>query len=449
MSQCLAHDSHENCVFYPLARDVVSCDFVPPLGGASATIARPSVRSNSLYGFDIIVKADPSLKQGSYNLGCDGANGTPVIIYDATPQITSVEHYYGGDPTFDQTEGSVAVRIRGTILGSCGQISIAGPGVSVDTTAAGYCGPQRVTYWTSDHIDVYFNIDPNAIGQFTVTAMVSQGDAGLPFVPQPGGGSQNSGLGQMTVVSLSATVPRLWYFDGLEVGGSATSATLTLNGGPPGLYSWTVTNGADKVSFSPGFAPPVSTITTQQNSVPLFAIGRSGVARDVVITATWSGRSRTYFTEVDWPNNAALQNEPQPMPYSSYRECSFQGYISVYDYGMFSFFKTRLKNMPFNESFGDKRPADSSWPSPPAVSDTSSDLSTAGFFDRFGACQANPPSQPPGSGTTEVFQIDHSYRAASSTIGSGVLIQTDTVQYFLDHARPINIVSPVITPPTN
>ena len=37
-----------------------------------------------------------------------------------------------------------------------------------------------------------------------------------------------------------------------------------------------------------------------------------------------------------------------------------------------------------------------------------------------------------------------SYRAASTIIGTGVLFQTDTLQYFLDHAVQANVVSPVL-----
>ena len=111
---------------------------------------------------------------------------------------------------------------------------------------------------------------------------------------------------------------------------------------------------------------------------------------------------------------------------------------------MFSRFGTLLKNMPFNEQFGDQRPLDSKWPAPSPISSSSSNLETAGFFDKIGPCEADPPSQLPGSASlTKVFEIDQSYRAGSGIIGMGVLFQTDTLQYFLDHAVQANVVSPV------
>jgi hypothetical protein len=136
---------------------------------------------------------------GYFNISAPPAS---LTVWDATPTITSISHYYGGNPIFSPGEGLVAVRILGTNLGDCGTLSVgpSGAGVSADTSRSGPCGSQYVTNWTPTEIDAHFDVaSTTPPGSYTVTVTETSDDDGMSFQSSGQPQSQTSGSGAMQV----------------------------------------------------------------------------------------------------------------------------------------------------------------------------------------------------------------------------------------------------------
>ena len=177
-------------------RALTYCD-----AGADVTATPTNMSVNS---WDLYITADTNAVAGTRTFTCyatfsgfSEAFDFTLGVYDATPAITSVTHFSDGNPVFTQGEGQAAVRMIGRNFGTSGQLSVSGTGVSVG----------QVTWWSSNEIDVYFNIDMTAIGSYLISVNAATGDSGNSFQSRPGDPqSQRIGNGQFTVNSASLTV---------------------------------------------------------------------------------------------------------------------------------------------------------------------------------------------------------------------------------------------------
>jgi hypothetical protein len=164
-----------------------------------------TITNNDGVNFTLSLTADPSAIPGQRTVTCnfsgsDGGHGAvswPIMVYDATPQITSITHFYApGGPVFVQGEGSVAVRITGNNLGTGGTIcggGSCGRGVT-------WTGPN--TNWSPTEIDTVFRIDQTAIGTYTISVNATADDTGNNFQAQGTRQSQTTGTGTLQAIAI-------------------------------------------------------------------------------------------------------------------------------------------------------------------------------------------------------------------------------------------------------
>ena len=282
--------------------------------------------NNGTVSFTVTAKASSSAR-GDYLTTCKNHDlnaRVQVRVYDATPTISSVEHYYGGGSLFGPYEGMAAIKIRGANLGTCGELSVSRSGVGVDHSAPGKCGTQNVTGWSSDQISAYLNIDPNAGGDYELSVTTTNGGSGDPFYPQPGKTNSNAGTGRFSVVTCPAIsvsiLPRPVAFNGVSSNvdpGYPYTANLTSavsgNAQYGAIYAWT-TDSPSMVSFD----TPSGASTTLHVNRP----GRAQIMLRVSLSSPCSQKigqdSRTVVfsddvTIVGWLN-AGQVSYPSPAP---------------------------------------------------------------------------------------------------------------------------------------
>jgi hypothetical protein len=274
----------------------------------------------------------------------------------------------------------------------------------------------------------------------------------------PQGSAGPSGPGN--VLPTISQDKNMWYFgngittpSGFTLG--ATNTTLHANGAGNGTYVWTITNGASRASFENNS----STMTkTNVNTIGIYSTGFSTQANDVAIQLTFtpsSGAQLTppiYTLSIDSPyklvGNGTTTNSGVSSCGGSSPPPGSNGYNSNVPYKIISFFGATIGNVPISELFGAvTNVISNNWGgAPPAGSLTP----PAGIFvDSL--CTALPPGtfnpqpkipQSPLSSTL-VQEIVQSWWVGSTTATSGVKIQSDTANYFLDHGTHFPVTSPV------
>jgi hypothetical protein len=227
-----------------------------------------------------------------------------------------------------------------------------------------------------------------------------------------------------------------------------TSATLTAAGGGDGTYVWTVTAGTSKLRL------PGNTTTytvTNSNTVTVNSISYSTQANDVTVQLQYTypntpTQTLTLSTSVDSPYNLV------PLGTTDYAQTltcqtptyGSSGYLSLPSYRMQSFFGLQISNMYINETFGARSNDEpNTWATPTA----GSYFTDTGVFNDY-VCYIYgtvPVSLPPQSplGTTKVFHLPQYWYVGTQSNGSGVEVQTDTIQYYTDHGRHEGIISPL------
>ena len=121
------------------------------------------------------------------------------------------------------------------------------------------------------------------------------------------------------------------------------------------------------------------------------------------------------------------------------------GYKSQAIYTAQSFFGVTLNNLGVNETFGKDVPdASNNWPAntPGGLTIPSSDA-FADTMCSVGKTQTPAPLTPQNPLSSEkIVHSPQSWFVGSVTPGTGVEVQTDTQQYYIDHGRHLIIVSP-------
>lgn len=289
-----------------------------------------------------------------------------------------------------------------------------------------------------------------AVGSTTGSAL-----AQLQWAHPPSCPVQDFGTGQTVTVQPSLSLsPSMWFFGvGNNPPASFTlgsnQGTVTANGASGGSFSWAITNGASIASFASGSQK--SSTTTSGNTVTVYSIGYSTSANDVTIQLTWtpsggSANASTLYFQVDSPYKlvaGAITNSGASGSTCNNPPPGTAGFQSKVNYTILSFFGVQLSNIGVNETFGDQGDdyIGNNWPPYTAGGTTA----TTGFFDNICAInQTVPPSLPPQSPLSST-KIDHGSQAwfvGSVNSGSGVEVQSDTLQRYQDHGSQLSIVSP-------
>ncbi|MBZ5551223.1 MAG: hypothetical protein LAO21_00785 [Acidobacteriia bacterium] len=255
----------------------------------------------------------------------------------------------------------------------------------------------------------------------------------------------------------------LWYFGrgnqpplGFTLG--ATSATLTANGVNTGTFVWTIINGTDKLTLENNS----TTITkTNANTLGISSTSFSTKANDVTVQLNYTPPGATQPITFSWslsidspyklvPN--LLPGTPYPEDLGISGSCGegaptgTDGFQTIIRYQIRSFFNSLITVAQVNESFSDFKDIyiGNNWGIPPQTQFTTTD-GTVGDYICIGSPGFTPTPLPPQSPLSDV-QIDQWTQAwfvGSLAESGGVLVQTNTLVRYQDHARHTNIKSPV------
>lgn len=279
-------------------------------------------------------------------------------------------------------------------------------------------------------------------------------------------------------LTLASSKP-LWWF-GKDFGGNVIApdqnsfksgdvkTTITAENAGAGNFVWTITNGTSTVSFSQDSAQ--TTTTTSSNTVILYSSGRSSAQGDVTVSLKYTPtggqpQSATLKLTVDWPYQLVpIQGLTmnKPIDKTALGNCwagSTAGYVSTVGYFVESKFGVTMVGIPVNEFF-----TGSDSPTAPYTQDTENwDLyaliqnhnptttDQEGFGDYICVSNYNgqfvpvpqpPPAPPTALSTTGVDSRAQEWHVGSNSNGDGPLVQTDTLQRYLDHAAHLDIKSP-------
>ncbi len=279
---------------------------------------------------------------------------------------------------------------------------------------------------------------------------VAQGVAYNPF-------NQNSKpvyhevLPAITIPTISRTDPAPFYLGpGIATSVSLTAqTTLSANGyGAPETPTW---------SFEAG--PTFGNLTCTSCANPVFTAQRKGtdcLVYDVVLKANFGGLpSAAFYLFINSPQSLS----PYPIfgpPRGNWWDLNDNdGYESRIYYQTRDMCQNTLDNHTFNEKVGDVSFNDPSynWLRGPATGFPGYNDDTGRYWydvitfyndnNLCGGFQCSPTAQNPSDplGTTPVHFFGQEFWAGSFDIGTGVLIQTDTLQRYADHARHNNVVT--------
>jgi hypothetical protein len=237
----------------------------------------------------------------------------------------------------------------------------------------------------------------------------------------------------------------LWWFDGEDAANYDEEAKLTAfgttRGATRGTFRWDVVRGAGKIDFENN----ADTMTrVNANRVGIKSTDASDAMGDVKVRCRWSHGtdSKTLFHSftVRAPDEGVVVNGPHDAARGG-------GYVSQYVIEVRDQFGRRLpRDVEVNESWGRfvaDLPGVSNWliaPPNGAMTGPPNGPATAQFTETYGMpggggrvpASVNPGA--PGSGT-RVMHATQFYRAGSTTVGRGRLIETHTAQYHRGRAR--------------
>jgi hypothetical protein len=372
-----------------------------------------------------------------------GVSASASITVYTTPQITGIV------PSSWTSGSTTQVTFTGQSFGSNAPTLSFSPGAGISYSLLSYSDTQIVAS---------IAVAAGTPTEQVTVSVTNNGYGGQSFQGGSSGASATSSGVQATVSAptISQSKP-LWFFGtGVQTPGGftfgTTSATLTVTGATTGTYLWTITNGASKAIFENNS----STITkTNANTVGISSTSYSTQANDVTVQLklTPSGGTQitlTWSLSIDSPYKLTSAGNPADAGVAAGSTCkSFSpgtsGYLSGIPYAAISKFGQTLVSFPLNETFGSRTDSTSNnWGTPPAGGLTTD--SSGKFFDclLFAGSWNPQPLQPQNPlGNTLVYQLTQTWYFGTLTTGSGVVTQTDTINYYLDHGRHVSIVSPI------
>lgn len=264
---------------------------------------------------------------------------------------------------------------------------------------------------------------------------------------------QSEGGGTATVTPTLSLSNALFYNAGLALPSTFTEASastvVTALGVSGGTFAWSLSSPSGNIaSFSSSSV--VTSTSTASNTVTVYAAGASKSLHDLTITLKWtpSGGSpipATFVTQVDSPYSASFVSQT---PLTGAQTCTpfvagNNGWYTTYTWQMLSFFGNPLFGMNLNETFTNivvsQQPGygyTANGANGVSGKSTFTDAYCAAF-NPDGAITTKPPQNP--LLTDVVDSATQTYRLGSTTLGSGTIVQTQTLTRYRDHITVTNI----------
>jgi len=366
---------------------------------------------------------------------------------DTTPSVTfsgpsSVAQ--GGTATFDVTTSNVSqsqpVQLTLTTLEGSGSAAFPGNQTSMSITGP---GPILISGVSASSIADNIKLDGSAFFEGGNYSVATTGPLTFSVTPPP--------------PSLTSSTT-LWFFGSGNTPPTAFTqggikSVITASGASGGTFSWTITQGKSEVSFASG--TQTSSITTTGNAVTIYSIGPSKEANDATLQLTWTPAGTSVAStaslnlSVDSPS--ALVSKGDPINRGVTGSCitpqaGDSGYQSLFPYAIKSVLGVYISNIGVNEVIGAKSVdyPGNNWPSISPMNV----VNPGQFYDDLCAIGVvlNPPTFAPQPTlmTTKINHFpQHTWYVGSTTIGSGIQVQTDTLQYYEDHGVVEAVISPV------
>lgn len=238
----------------------------------------------------------------------------------------------------------------------------------------------------------------------------------------------------------------MWWFNGQTASGYGTTITLTALPSGASSYSWSLLAGTDKAVLQ----------NQSGNTIQLVGHNLSTSLNDVTVqaTVTISGgtKSATLTETVRGPYRLIPGYAPNNLPPYQDTESSSNGYLTYANYTIQDNFLTALPySVPLNENWTTSVVYDFSgtnWVRPNPDGHTTSSGAPAAFADHISGPPVGPsnvpaPTKPESPlSPTKVFHWGQEWRIGSLSPGLGARVQSDSLQYYVDHGRHLNIVSP-------
>jgi hypothetical protein len=223
-----------------------------------------------------------------------------------------------------------------------------------------------------------------------------------------------------------------WWFSGTSPSGWITSATLT--SGTQSSTTWTIVSGSSKATLS--------TTTGAHTTVMSTGTSFSSSVGDVIIRAIGPGGSTDFAMSMRRPYRL-LQGATQYNCDPTFVYQTSIGYQIIDQLGF-----PLPGSVPINEQWITGFMKDyrgTNWATTSITPGSATTLPDATFADNI---QGDYPTLRPtpvcdSSNATLVLHWGQSWRVGSLTIGSGAVVQTDTIQKMIGKAAHLNIVSPV------
>jgi hypothetical protein len=249
----------------------------------------------------------------------------------------------------------------------------------------------------------------------------------------------------------------LWWFNGavprlFEAGKYMPQINLA-TGLPEGTFKWSITKGPDKVTFVENKAEKDS-VTTASDSVIVRSKGPSRSHNDVNLRVEHTPKGAKKAKVYD---NIPFQvRAPERLiPAKTTDSAKDAGFESRFEYTLKDNFGDPVPYLDYNEDFGaevwDSASAKKTMTFPPRTKGSGLTDGAAILSDNFRmiasreeAAKVVPPITNPQSplSKTKILHFWQKWYAGSFGTGMGVLVQTNTGQFYTDHGRHENIVSP-------
>ena len=221
----------------------------------------------------------------------------------------------------------------------------------------------------------------------------------------------------------------VWYFNGQNPSGYATSITLTSNAGSS--TTWTVTVGANKINLSTSSG--AQTIVTSSGSAFSFSVG------DISIKATAGGVDSAPFTLTSRSPYRLVAGAVQTACDSTW------GYTTTLQYQIQdNLLSTLPSSIGINEAWTTGIVADyvgTDWRRGDAGGVNVSNSAFADTID--GEDSQHAPLASCTGADTAVQHWGQAWRVGSTISGNGKLVQTNTLQKYIKRASHVAITSPV------
>jgi len=252
------------------------------------------------------------------------------------------------------------------------------------------------------------------------------------------GGASNGSVPATPTISGPDTV---WWFNGASPSTYTTSIKLTAQPAG-GSYQWQIVSGSNEIA--------ISNATAQ--SATITGTGLSDTEGDQSVTVAVNGVTSSPFAiTVRGPYMLV-----KATPYANTTNNANSGWSTTLSYVISDNLGEILPwPVPFNEqwtsslSYGSGYNAQNcTWPQASAGGSSTTSQLPSDLYDSIAppAITTNPKPTPQGAGssTNLVIYWGQEFQVGSSTPGQGAPVQTDTIQYYIDHAAHTGITSPVL-----